>query len=57
MLRSDFVTYFFLRPVSLTHKNPQGRKIMAVIHGMCPVGCKDRSLDQNLSICRNILFM
>ena len=57
MLRTDFVTYFFLRFVSLTHKNPQRRKIMAVIHGMCPVGCKDRSFDQNLSICRNIPFM
>ena len=29
-----------LRPASLTHKNPQGRKI---IHGMRPVGRKDRS--------------
>ena len=29
-----------LRPASLAHKNPQRRKI---IHGMCPVGRRDRS--------------
>ena len=27
-----------LRPASLTHKNPQGRKI---VHGTRPVGCKE----------------
>ena len=31
-----------LRPASLTHKNPQGHKI---IHGMRPVGRKERSID------------
>ena len=35
-----------LRPVSLTHKNPQRRKI---IHGIHPVGHKDQSI--NRSIC------
>ena len=33
-----------LRPASLTHKNPQRRKI---IHGTRPVGRKDRSIDQS----------
>ena len=33
-----------LRPVSLTHKNPQRRKI---IHGTRPVGRKDRSIDRS----------
>ena len=33
-----------LRPASPAHKNPQRRKI---IHGMRPVGGKDRSIDQN----------
>ena len=36
-----------LRPASLTHKNPQIRKI---IHGMRPVGRKDRSIDLNMCI-------
>ena len=40
-----------LRPASLTHKNPQRCKI---IHGMHPVGCKDRSIDLNMCICRDI---
>ena len=40
-----------LGPVSLMHKNPQRRKI---IHGMCLIGCKDRSIDLNMSTCRNI---
>ena len=31
-----------LHPVSLTHKNPQKRKI---IHGMRPVAHKDRSIN------------
>ena len=31
-----------LRPASLTHKNPQRRKI---IHGMRPAGRKERSND------------
>ena len=43
-----------LRPASLTHKNSQGSEI---IHGMHPVGCKDRSIDLNMCICRNIPFM
>ena len=43
-----------LRPASLTHKNPQRRKI---IHGMRPVGHKDRSTDLNMCICRNIPFV
>ena len=33
---------FPLHPVSLKHKNPQRRKI---IHEMCPVGSKERSID------------
>ena len=43
-----------LRPASLAHKNPQRRKL---IHGMRPVGGKDRSIDQNMCFCRNILFV
>ena len=38
---------------SLTHKNPQRQKI---IHGMCPAGCKHRSIDLNICFCRNVLF-
>ena len=34
-----------LRPASLTHKNPQRRKI---VHGMRPLGLKDRSIDLNM---------
>ena len=34
-------------------RNPQRRKI---IHGMRPVGSKDRSIDLNMYICRNIPF-
>ena len=41
-----------LRPVSLTHKNPQGRKI---IHGMHPVKCKDR-LKGNFPLAEGIGF-
>ena len=33
-----------LRPASLAHKNPQRRKL---IHGMRPVGGKDRSINQS----------
>ena len=40
-----------LRPVSLTLKNPQTRKIF---HGMRPVGRRDRSIDLKMCICRNI---
>ena len=40
-----------LRPASLTHKNPQRRKIF---HGTRPAGRKDRSIDLNMCICRNI---
>ena len=36
-----------LRLASLTHK----------IHGMRPVGCKDRSIDFNMCICRNYPFV
>ena len=39
----------FLPPASLAHKNPQRSKI---IHGMRPVGCKDRYIDLNMCICR-----
>ena len=38
-----------LRLASLMYKNPQRHK---VIHGMHPVGCKDRSIDLNICICR-----
>ena len=31
-----------LHSASLMHKNPQRRKI---IHGMCPVGCEDQSIE------------
>ena len=41
-----------LRPVSLTHKNPQRRKI---IHGMHPVKCKDR-LKGNFPLAEGIGF-
>ena len=34
-----------LHPASLTHKNPQRRKI---IHGTRPVGRKDRSIDRSI---------
>ena len=34
-----------LSPASLTHKNPQRRKI---IHGMRPVGRKDRLIDLDI---------
>ena len=34
----------YLRPASLTHKNPQRRNI---IHGMRPVERKDRSIDRS----------
>ena len=40
-----------LHPASLRHKNPQ---ICKIIHGMRAVGCKDRSIDLNMCICRNI---
>ena len=43
-----------LHPASLMHKNPQRRK---VIHGMRPVGRKNRSIDLNMCICRNIPFV
>ena len=36
-----------LRPASLTHKNPQRRKI---IHGMHPIGYKDQSIDQSINV-------
>ena len=36
-----------LRLASLTHKNPQRRKI---VHGMSPLGLKDRSIDLNMRI-------
>ena len=48
---SSAVTLLPLRPASLTHRNPQRRKI---IHGMRPEGRKDRSIDLNVCICRNI---
>ena len=41
---SDFVL-LPLRPVFLTHENPQRRRI---INGMRPVGRKDRSIDLNM---------
>ena len=41
---SDFVL-LPLRPVFVTHKNPQRRKI---IHGMRPVGRKNQSIDLNM---------
>ena len=44
---SKVVILLPLRPASLIHKNPQRRKM---IHSMCPVGCKDRSLDLNVCI-------
>ena len=37
-----------LRPVSLTHKNPQRRKI---IHGMRPLGRKEQSIDRPERVC------
>ena len=43
-----------LRLESPMHKNPQRRKI---IHGMCPVGCKHRSIELNMCFCRNILLI
>ena len=38
------VILFPLHPASLMHKNPQRHKI---IHGIRPVGRKDRSIDLN----------
>ena len=43
-----------LRPASLTHKNPHRGQRRKIIHGMSPVGCKDRSINLNIGICRNI---
>ena len=43
-----------LHPASLMHNYPQKWKI---IHGMSPAGHRDRSIDLNLCICRNISFM
>ena len=43
-----------LRPVSLTHRNPQRHKI---IHGMCPIRREDWLIDLNMCICRNILLV
>ena len=42
-----------LRPASLMHKNPQGHKL---IHGMHPVGCKERSINLKIFLW-NILFV
>ena len=42
-----------LRPASLTFKKLQRRKI---IHSMRSVGRKDRSIDLNMCVCRNIPF-
>ena len=36
-----------LRPVSLTNKYPQKRKIN---HGMCPVGRRDQLIDLNICV-------
>ena len=47
------VILFPQRPASLKHKNPQRRKI---IHEMCPVGCKERSIDLKM-ILNNILLV
>ena len=35
-----------LSPASLMHKNPQRRKV--IIHGMRPVGRKNRSIDLDI---------
>ena len=48
LLLSDLLP---LHPATLRHKNPQ---ICKIIHGMRAVGCKDRSIDLNMCICRNI---
>ena len=53
-LCSQPVIFLPVCPASLTHKNPQRRKI---IHGMHPAGFKDQSIDLNMCICRNIPFM
>ena len=39
-----------LRPASLTHKNPQRQNNLWY---MCPAGCKDRSINLNMCICKN----
>ena len=39
-----------LHPASMMHKNPQRHKI---IHGICPIGCKDRLIDLNMCFCTN----
>ena len=39
------VILLLLSPASLMHKNPQRRKI---IHGMRPVGRKNRSIDLDI---------
>ena len=36
------------------HQNSRGRKI---IHGMRPLGCKDRSINLSMCICRNVPFV
>ena len=43
-----------VHPVSLTHRNPQRHKIIC---GMCLIERKDRSINLNMCICRNIPFM
>ena len=43
----EAVILLLLRAASLTNKNPQRRKI---IHGMRPVGCKDRLIDLNMHV-------
>ena len=48
------VILFPLRFASLKHKNPQRRKI---IHEMCPVGRKERSIDLKMILWYNILFV
>ena len=48
------VILFPLRPASLMHKNPQRGKI---IHELCPVGCKERSIDLKMIFWYNILFV
>ena len=48
------VILFPLRPASLMHKNPQRGKI---IHELCPVGCKERSIDLKMIFGYNILFV
>ena len=48
------VILFPLCPASLMHKNPQRGKI---IHELCPVGCKERSIDLKMIFWYNILFV